>query len=85
MYAIALIILLIIILIWVTSAEAFAPYASILVPVTMNTSAGFDFPDQFGEITNPYAVTKVASENKAFAQTHALYGGPQCMTCGQFN
>lgn len=49
--------------------ERFAPYASILVPDIINSTAGFDSPNQFGEITNPYQEEKNRSENKLFLQS----------------
>jgi hypothetical protein len=34
--------------------ENFAPYGSILVPSIYNSTAGFDFPDQYNQNTDPY-------------------------------
>lgn len=73
----AVIIVLVVMLLYIiwkmSDSENFAPYASILAPQTINSTAGFDFPNQYGETTEPYEKTKVKSENKVFKQLHALY------------
>ena len=63
-----LLILLVIYLLYTQSAEKFAPYASILAPEIINTTAGFDAPNQFGEKNDPYQNTKDNSEIRLFNQ-----------------
>lgn len=41
--------------------EKFAPYASILSPFIVNSTAGFDFPNQYGDTTDPYEYQKKES------------------------
>ena len=72
-FAIILILLIIIVYyIYKKQNENFAPYASILAPDIINSSAGFDFPDQFGQTTDPYQEEKDSSEKRMFQQTHDL-------------
>jgi hypothetical protein len=77
----SIVLILIIVLIYYTinqygskKNEKFAPYASILAPDIINSTAGFDFPNQFGETTEPYQKEKDSSENKLFQKTHDLVG-----------
>ena len=57
---------------WYMCKENFAPYASILVPEIINSSAGFDVPNQYGEVLDPYVDEKLKSEDKLFYQIRAV-------------
>lgn len=47
-------IVIIVLLTLLFKTEKFAPYASILSPHIMNSTAGFDFPNQYGDNPDPY-------------------------------
>lgn len=68
-----LIVILLLVFYFLYSKESFAPYASILVPKIVNSSAGFDYPNQFGETTNPYEAVHVQTANDAFNEMHYIY------------
>jgi hypothetical protein len=72
---ITVVILLIIILLFylLTKKEHYADNYSILVPEIINTSPSFDYPNQYGEVTNPYAQAKTSSQNNLFNQLHQIY------------
>lgn len=72
-FAIIVIIFIIVFSIKYKNKENYVPYASILAPEILNSTAGFDFPDQYGETTDPYECTKKKSENNLLNQTHQLY------------
>lgn len=59
-----------------SKSEKFAPYASILIPEIVNSTAGFDSPNQYGEILNPYQEEKDRSSEYLFNQTHRLSISP---------
>jgi hypothetical protein len=70
---IIVIILVLLYLLFRKKQENYAPYYSILAPEIINTSPSFDYPNLFGEVTNPYAGAKTDSQNRLFTQLHALY------------
>jgi hypothetical protein len=70
---IALLIVILLICCLYPKKENFADNYSILVPYIINTSPSFDYPNQYGDITNPYAKEKTDSQNQLFNQTHALF------------
>ena len=76
MIKLAILILLILVIIFYFTygslSERFAPYGSILAPKIINSTAGFDFPNQFGDTTDPYQKIKDSSEAQLFYQTHDL-------------
>lgn len=65
-------IILVIFYFYFRNSEHYAPYASILAPDMINSTAGFDFPNQYGETLEPYQKQKDRTENKLFEKTHAL-------------
>lgn len=73
MIEIIIVILIIIILYYFYKKENFAPYYQINIPYIINSTAGFDEPNQYGWIGNPYYKQNIESADKLFDQTHALY------------
>lgn len=54
------------------NSEYFDPYFGNLAPEIINSTSGFDFPNQFGETLEPYQYIKNKTENQLFNQINDL-------------
>lgn len=66
-------VLILVFLFWIfIKKENFDPYVGKQVPYLINSGASFDFPNQFGEITDPYFCKQYNSENMLWDQLNEL-------------
>lgn len=65
----AVVLVIAIVLLYQWGTEDFVPYASILAPNIINSTSGFDLPNQYGEDPDPYRKIKKESEDRLWGQT----------------